>query len=195
MEELDGRLLRGDALAGGEDAKRAFESLWKAYYPRLLVFASAFRGLPGGDREDEAAEALIAAFRALGRFDGRRAIAPWIYRIARNRFASAARRAYRMASVALGPPEPGISTLEPMASGEFEARVAEDDLERRCLAALGGLSPADRRVAFLCLYEGLSSTQAGQVLGMPAGTVRWRLAAIRKRVRVALGEEVGHGRR
>jgi len=109
MERMDGSGLRSNALAGGERASAAFELFWKVYYPRLRVFATAFRGLPAADAEDESANALIDAFSALDRFDPTRPLAPWVYRIARNRFASAARRATRFSGVSVGPVEDGYA--------------------------------------------------------------------------------------
>lgn len=190
---MDGGALRRMALAGGEQARLAFETLWKAYYARMRFFASGFRGLPAGEREDEAAEAIIAAFRALGRYDSRRPFSPWIYRIALNRFASAARRSARQSDLALGPPESGATAFEPASPLDHAALSAEADLLERCRLAIAALPEEDRRVAFLCLYEGFSSEEAVRALGMPAGTVRWRLARIRKRVRLAVGEGNGHG--
>jgi RNA polymerase sigma-70 factor (ECF subfamily) len=189
METVDGQSLRESALAGGERGRAAFELFWNAFYRRLCVFARSYRGLPASEREDEVADALIAAFCALERFDPERPLAPWVYRIARNRFASAARRARRLSSVGVGPGDGDDVGIDPPAKVDHAAEAVERDLVRRCGEALAELPEKDRRIAFLCLSEGFDSKEAGLALGMPAGTVRWKLRGIRARVKAAVGED------
>jgi len=189
MERVDGKTVRNEALAGGARARTAFEQFWNAYYPRLRVFAAAFRGLPAADAEDEAANALIDAFGALERFNPERPLAPWVYRIARNRFASAARRAARLSAIPVGPSDGDAAAIDPPARGDHAADAADRDLADRCRAVLETLPELDRRIAFLCFSEGLTSFEAGRALGMPAGTIRWRLSGLRARIRAAVGED------
>ncbi len=167
-----------------------------------MVFAAAYRGLPAGERHDAVADALIAAFGALPGFDPRRRLSPWVYRIAANRFSDAVRRARRESTIEVGPAgaTEGASagaasggaawrTLDPVASGDHAAESADRDLAERCAAAIAALPEADRRVATLRFYEGFSAADIGRALGMPAGTVRWRVGAIRRAIRAATGEE------
>ncbi|MCP5453799.1 MAG: sigma-70 family RNA polymerase sigma factor [Spirochaetaceae bacterium] len=192
--------LRDAAARGGDDAAEAFAALWDAYYRRLMVFAAAYRGLPAGERHDAVADALIAAFGALPGFDPRRRLSPWVYRIAANRFSDAVRRARRESTIEVGPADSamsealddgrgGSSVVEPVASGDHAAESADRDLAERCAAAIAALPEADRRVATLRFYEGFSAADIGRALGMPAGTVRWRVGAIRRAIRAATGEE------
>ncbi len=192
--------LRDMALHGGDDARDAFRALWDGYYRRLSAFAAAYRGLPAADRHDAVADALIAAFKALPSFDPRRQLSPWIYRIAANRFSDAARRAARDAVIPVGPsagPEPlpagaggfPAGTVDPPAPGDHAAESADRDLAARCRVAVAALPDIDRRIAMLRFYEDFSAADIGKALGMPAGTVRWRISAIRSRVRAAVGED------
>lgn len=194
--------LREAAMRGGDDAARAFSALWDAYYRRLTVFASAYRGLPGGDRHDAVADALIAAFGGLRGFDPSRPLSPWVYRIAANRFSDAVRRASREATIAVGPSQApegaeagcaawttALATVEPAASGDHAAESAERDLAERCRAVIAALPDTDRRIAMLRFYEGFSAADVAKALGMPAGTVRWRVSAIRAAIRAATGED------
>jgi RNA polymerase sigma factor (sigma-70 family) len=66
------------------DAKE-FEAIWKAWYPRLRVYAAGFAGLDAADREDCVQEILMQAYRQADRYNPRYAYATWIYRIARSR--------------------------------------------------------------------------------------------------------------
>jgi RNA polymerase sigma-70 factor (ECF subfamily) len=191
MERVDGHMVRTEALAGGQRAKAAFELFWTAYHRRLGVFATAFRGLPAADADDEAANALIDAFGALERYDPERPLGPCVYRIARNRFAIAAKRAARVSSVSVGPDNGDGRNLviDPSAPGDHAADAAAKDIAERYRVFLATLPETDRRIAFLCISEGLDSREAGQALGMPAGTVRWQLSGIRACVRAAVGED------
>ena len=183
---MDGAALRDDAMAGGDRARDAFGRLWTAYRPRLCVFAASYRGLPVADRDDAVAESLIAAFGALEGYDARRPLSPWVYRIAANRFSDAARRSGRVSILALGPEE---GAWDPPAAGDHAADAADRDLSERCRAALRRLPDADRRIAQLRFLEGMDSREVGAALGMPAATVRSRVARIRAAVRAAVGED------
>ncbi len=186
MEEPDGKALRDDALAGGERGKRAFERLWRAWWPRLCWFASTWRGLPDAEREDAVADALVRAYGSLGAYDPSRPLAPWLYRIAARRFSDAARAASRHSTLALDPAGDEASWDPP--SGEDHARELETrDLADRCRAAMARLPGADRRIAWLRFRDGLDASAIGRALGLPAGTVRWRLHLIRKTVGTAVG--------
>lgn len=55
----------------------------------------------------------------------------------------------------------------------------------RAHQALGLLSSADQEVLVLCLFEGLTASQAGRVLDQPATTVRSRLSRARGRLAAA----------
>lgn len=198
MNEIIGAELRQRAMSGGETARSAFQSLWEAYYRRLSVFAASYRGLPASERDDVVSDALIAAFSALASYDARRPLSAWVYRIAANRFADAARRASRISNTAIGvldatgDPATGNSTtyaIDPPAPGDHAAELVDRDLAERCRSVIAALPESDRRIAMLRFYEDLSAVDIGRALGMPAGTIRWRISAIRAGIRVATGEE------
>ena len=179
METVDAAGLKADALAGGERARNAFERLWNAYYKRLLYFAACYRGLPSAEREDQVSEALIKAFRALSAYQPGRSLDAWLYRIAANQFADLTRKAKRFCPLVAELAVPGGQEQE------FERR----DAAERCRAVLATLDDRDRRIAQLCFHESFSSREAGETLGLPAATVRWRISVIRAKASKALGEE------
>lgn len=165
--------LREDALAGGDRARKAFILFWRRWYRPLLRFAWTYRGLPREEAEDEVAETLIAAFRLMDRYDPRRPLSPWLYRVAANRFANAVRRERRRA-------EAERSAWAPEEDPEEIAIRADEGT--RCAAAVRALPETDRRIALLKFAENLNSGQIGRALGMNPATVRWRLAAIRREI-------------
>jgi RNA polymerase sigma factor (sigma-70 family) len=99
----------------------------------------------------------------------------------------------RAASPGRGPVLPGHRphridpAAEPIAD-QVTDRVAAQAVSRELAAAVAGLSRGQRD-ALLLVASGLSYTEAGRALGVPAGTVSSRLVRARRRVREALGAQ------
>lgn len=187
MPESERRALRDAALAGGDAARDAFEALWTRFRARLVVYARSWRVFGAADAEDAASEALIAAFRGLARYDAALPLEPWLYAVASRRFADLARAARRRPARAFSDGE--LETLAD-ASRNHDEVLARGDLAGRVRAAIAALPDTERRLAVLAFYEELGSAEIGRVLSMPAATVRWRLATLRRRLAAAFPEAV-----
>jgi len=141
-----------------------------------------------GDREDAldaTQEAMIAVARGIGRFDGRSAFTTWLYRVTTNAALDEGRRKTRR-------PRPVDPPAEAAAAASHEDAVgARVDVD----AALGAL-PEEFRVAVvlrdLC---DLDYAEIAEVLGVPAGTVRSRIARGRSALVDALGNRGRAGER
>jgi RNA polymerase sigma factor (sigma-70 family) len=72
---------------------------------------------------------------------------------------------------------------EPDFGDEAAARLDDERVMRRALAALAGLRDGEREVFLLCAWHGLSYEDAAVALGVPVGTVRSRLSRARAKVR------------
>jgi RNA polymerase sigma factor (sigma-70 family) len=134
--------------------------------------------------EDLVAETFLVAFRRRGRYDGAHADArPWLYGIATRLIGQHRRDEVRffraIARTGLDP------AAEPFAD-QVTDRVAAQAASHELAAALAGLSQAQRDVLLL-VASGLSYTEAGWALGVPAGTVSSRLVRARRKVRQKLG--------
>ena len=55
-------------------------------------------------------------------------------------------------------------------------------------AALARLSPSLRSAVVLVLIEGLPHKEASEALGVPEGTIAWRIHEARRRMREDLGQ-------
>ena len=160
----------------------ALDRLLRRHQDRLY---SVCRRLTGNDADalDATQETLIAIVRGLPRYDARAAFSTWAYRVATNACLDELRRRKRR-------PEPGLPDREtaPVAGGGDVGGGVADRLDVD--AALAQL-PADFRAAVvlrdLC---GLDYAEIGEVLGIPPGTVRSRIA----RGRAALVPLLGQGR-
>lgn len=144
-----------------------------------------------GDRaqaEDAVQETFLRAWRALDRFDGRAKLSTWLYRICVNVSLNAIRRRRRSTSDIDDPriPEPAA---DPTQANVDPAHTLEmGQLYGRLGRALDGLSPSLRSAVVLVLIQGLPHKEAAQVLGIPEGTVAWRIHEARRRLRDELSD-------
>ena len=72
----------------------------------------------------------------------------------------------------------------PLASAEEEVLLGVEHGDFGL--ALGGLSPELRAVVQATILDGLTSREAGRLLGVPTGTVKTRMARARVQMREAL---------
>jgi RNA polymerase sigma-70 factor (ECF subfamily) len=134
--------------------------------------------------DDLASETFLVAFARRDRYDTAYADArPWLYGIASNLIARhhrAERRRYQ-ALARVGPDEP-VEEYDDQIVGRLDAQARQ----RPLATALADISAGDRDVLLLIAWAELTSEEAGQALGIPAGTARSRLHRARKQLRTAL---------
>lgn len=171
----------GDALERARKGDRdAFVALVQRHDQGLR--ALAYRLLGDRERMDDALqEAYVRAFRAIGHFRGDSAVATWLYRIAYNVCLEELARSRRDGhTVAL---EAVTAPVDPSAGPEDSLAL------RTALAeALARLAPPDRAAVVLVDAHGFDYRSAGEVLGVPEGTVASRLNRARALLRRALAE-------
>jgi len=130
------------------------------------------------EAEDVAQEALIRAYRKFDRLRDVRRFRSWLvrvsFRLALDRSRSARRRELRETLWARPELRPPVQSVEEIAaSRQFELRLAR---------ALDELPDRLRLVILLTAIEGYSVDEAAVLLDVPAGTVKSRLFAARKRL-------------
>ena len=172
----DARLLA--AAADGD--REAFAELYRRHLPWLLVRLG--RRCASPEIVDEVVQdTFVAVWRSAGRWDGRGEVAAWIWGIGIRRLVDALRR-----------DRPPTGELTELAGVETSAEehvllaVQYGDVG----AALAGLSPELRAVVQATVLDGLTTREAGRLLGIPAGTVKTRMM----RARALLREQLASGR-
>ena len=157
--------------------REAFAALVRHYDGGLR--ALAYRLLGDRDRMDDVLqETYVRAFRGLPGFRGRSRVGTWLYRIAYNACLDELGRAGRVVHLPLA------DVAEP---ADPRPGVAETVAWRRDLAAaLAELAPADRAAVVMVDAQGFGYRDAGEVLGVPEGTVASRLNRARAALRRAL---------
>ena len=131
------------------------------------------------DAEEVAQDTFIRAWHALGRFRGDSSFRTWLLRIAWNRaiskrrgMSSWLRRAMPIADVA-----------EPAAPGSQHASVNNAELQAHAVRAIQALSPKLRDALLLVQSGEYQYDEIARMLGIPAGTVKWRVSEARRKVR------------
>lgn len=183
VSALVARAKRGD--------RDAFDELVGLYTPQVYNLSLRITS-SREEAEDCVQEAFVRAFCGLRRFRGEAAFSTWLYRVALNVAADAARKRSRApvpASALAGgsQEEPGpeldeVRTQETAGESEPEAELVVRQRRRVVLEAVGRLPPHHREVVALCDLQGLSYEEVARVTRTRVGTVKSRL----NRARLAL---------
>lgn len=110
------------------------------------------------------------------------ALRPWLRKVLLNRLRNEARaEARRRAREAAAGWQDSAATPE-----EVAARL---ELQRRTCVLVAGLDQPHRQVVYLRFFEDRDSPEIARLLGIPEGTVRWRLKTALDELRALLDRE------
>lgn len=174
--------------AAGAGDVRAFDALVYRYQSRIAQFVQS-RLDSSIDSDDVAQDVFFTAWRELPKFQRRSRFKTWLFGIALNRCAEAARKHLRLKQ-ALGdvgerprewaeePPE-----LDPV---EWSLAEAEREAIRSRLAQLGD---TERQVLELYYYAELNLREISQLTEVNLSTVKYRFYQAHKRLRERLQDD------
>ena len=169
--------------------RSSLEELLRRHYDRVYAVCRRVTG-DENDAADAAQEAMIAVVRGLARFDGRSSFSTWVYRIATNASLDELRRRRRrpLTTIETNADQVPTELIDPDAGVRIDSTADRMALDR----ALADL-PEDFRVAVVLRNVGdLDYTEIAEVLGIPAGTVKSRIARGRAALASALGRQFGN---
>jgi RNA polymerase sigma-70 factor (ECF subfamily) len=161
-----------------------FEALYRGSYK--AIFGYVLRRT-GGDAEsvaDLVAEVFVVALRKQSAIPPPPEDRLWLYGIARRVVLDHQQRRRRWRRLQ--------SRLQEQAA--FSQVDPGEPPRQRVQAAIARLNPADREVLQLVAWDGLSHTEAAQVLGCTANAVALRLHKARSRLRRILSPPAGPAR-
>lgn len=174
---MDDETLLAAVAAGDDGALRAlFErhAPWVAGRLRRVLAASAV--------EDVVQETFLAVWRGARGYRGGGEVGAWIWGIARRQAALWARKHGRAdLERSLEPTMERPGTDDPAATAANRA-----DLER-ALATLGPAGDPQRELVRLVFVEDRPLADIARLLGVPEGTIKSRVFAVRRRLKAALG--------
>lgn len=180
-------------IAAARDGDRSsLDQLLRRHYDQIFAVCRRVTGSES-DAADAAQEAMIAIVRGLPRFDGRSTFATWAYRIATNASLDELRRRRRRPIIGIDGTDRG-DDAPPVEHADPDSGVRVDAIGDRMLLddALAALAE-DFRVAVVLRDVGdLDYNEIADVLGVPVGTVKSRIARGRAALAVSLGRSAGN---
>ena len=167
-EQLLERFARGDDSALGALAQR--------HERNLIGLATALLDGNPDRAHDAVQESWIKVIKHARNFRGQSSFRTWMYRIVINKCKDLRDRA------TLAPPDERIQSTDATPL----RLVAESAMTQDVRNALRQLAPHTRLLLIICYHQGLSHAQAADVLDIPVGTVKSRLAAALQELRSLL---------
>jgi len=160
----------------------AFDQLVARHQP--AVFRAALAALRvREDAEEVAQDAFVRAWGAIGRFRGDSSFRTWMLRIVWNRAIS--RR--RGLSSWLRRVTPLDDVTEPAAVAEGQhLGLQHAELQAHAVRAIHALTPKLRDSLLLAQSGEYHYDEIARMLGVPVGTVKWRISEARRKVREKL---------
>lgn len=168
-----------------EDADRqAFETLVQRYEHELYNYLRRYLG-DAQLAEDAFQRTFLQVHMRCGQFDHDRKFRPWLYTIATNQAIDLQRRNKRHRGVSLQQRQRDEdhnelgALVDLLVSHEEDAEAQFDSAQQRAWVrrALESLGEPLRQVVQLVYFQGLKYREAGDVLGIPTGTVKSRMHA------------------
>lgn len=167
----------------------AFGLLVARHGPAVLSLTTRMLGR-GGEAEDIAQEAFVAAYRGLVRFQFEAKFSTWLYRIAVNKCTDAL-RARRTSTVSLDAQDEGADGWEPADDETPHFELEQVELAGALDQALAALPPIYRQAFVLKHVEGLGYDEMSLVLGVHRDTLKMRVYKARTRLCRALSHLQG----
>jgi RNA polymerase sigma-70 factor (ECF subfamily) len=161
------------------------------------LFRAAWSILSNRAEAEECVQAAyLAAFAAIGTFEGRSALSTWLTRIVINEALGRRRAEERRRRHLEGK---GVAVLDDyrealMRGSDSEmpdVAVAREQIRKLLEQAVAALPEAFRTVFVLREIEGLSSEDTAAILDVPVATVKTRLFRGRRRLQQMLAPELG----
>jgi RNA polymerase sigma factor (sigma-70 family) len=151
------------------------EKLYRKFYPALFLLCRKFFPV-----QEDALEALndgmLKVFKNIGKYDDDKgAFFNWVYTLVRN-------TALDKLKIAGWPKHEEVEDVVIADNDNPMAALESADLYR----LLDVLPPATRAVCILFYLEGFTIPLIGEQLGLSAGTIKWHLSEVRKRLKPVL---------
>jgi RNA polymerase sigma-70 factor, ECF subfamily len=157
-----------------------------SHWLRFRRIAERYLG-NAADAEDAVQDALLSALTHVNQYEGRAKMSTWLTTIVINSARMKLRRRSRQVRVALDEPcgEQNLSLADIVSDTRPDPEEAyrKRQIAKALARATSRLSPTLRTTFQLRDVDGLSTCEAAHLLGVPAGTVKARLARARVRLR------------
>ena len=176
------------------DYRNDFEDAIARYSP--ILFRVALRRLRNiEDAEDAVQDALLAAHKHIGQFEGRSQLSTWLTRIVTNVALMKLRRHSRYETLSLdqGEENDGAALTHKLIDVDPspETICAQMEANETLYGGLAQLTPIFRSAIRMRDLEGLSTREAANALGISTNALKSRLSRARAALSRLLGEAFG----
>jgi RNA polymerase sigma factor (sigma-70 family) len=155
-------------------AEESFGSLFDSVYSRVRRYF-LLRGIETGEAEDLAQNVMVIIYRRANEIREPQLFFGWVFKVAKNELMRFLRR--RQARHRIAEMEPLTDDLAGSLTTEM-AWVGQSDFSEW----LSYLEPPERELTILRYVEELSYEELAAALGLPLGTVKWKLFHIKKKL-------------
>lgn len=161
---------------------RAFTLLMRRHKPALYGFVRRYVG-DADSAVDVVQESFVAAWRALGRFDGRRPFPVWLRAIALNKCRDRGRRlAVRRLILGEKDHHSAEAQAQPDPEPIGEARMISAERRSQLQAVIDRLPTKLKEPLLLTYFDELSQQEAADLLGVSVKTIETRVYRARQRL-------------
>lgn len=174
----DARLLQ--LIAGGD--KRAFEVLYRAYYPRLARFIGNLVRRPH-QVEEVLNDTMLVVWRKPQSYNGKSKVSTWILAIAYRRSLKALSRLDE-------PVEDRQADRRPSPEAGPEQQLAARETATTLRAAIDGLSATHRAVVDLSYFHEAGYREIAEIMDCPVDTVKTRMFHARRHLKARLAGQL-----
>src|SRR3984957_4825518 len=163
-------------LANG--SQESFRALFEALYPKLVRYF-VVRGLELPVAEELAQDVLMTAYQHASSLRQKECFFGWLFRVAGNRHLQYLRqRKRKIETVGLTPNS--VRGFKRSESSTFER---QSDFQHW----MDLLEPVERQIMMLRYSEELGYQEIATALGIPLGTVKWKIFSAKERLSAELG--------
>jgi RNA polymerase sigma-70 factor, ECF subfamily len=158
-------------LASGSE--ECFRALFEALYPKLVRYF-VVRRIEMQVAEELAQDVLMTTYQHAGALRQKECFFGWLFRVAGNRHLQALRQRKRKIET-IGLTANAVRRINRSDANAFES-------ESEFLRWMNLLEPAERRIMMLRFTEELGYQEIAAALGIPLGTVKWKIFAAKERL-------------
>jgi RNA polymerase sigma-70 factor (ECF subfamily) len=160
-------------------SNESFYGVFRALAPRLITYFRA-RGCGIELAEDLTQEVMLAVYLHAGKLRQEELFLRWVYRIARNALNRHVRDTSRR-----------VTTVESGPEAEWICDREEDPvLHRQFTEWMEWLNPDERQIMMLRYVDDLEHHEIAAVLGLPQGTVQWKIFQAKRKLAARFGKGV-----
>lgn len=148
----------------------AFEAIFQRYERQIYSFAFRMMG-NADDAYDLTQECFIKAYRNLEKTNGDLNVSAWLHRIASNSCLDVLRRRKRIRWLPWDN-DRHEALLQPSTPDDPELTVVSNETQQDVQAILNRMTPRNRLALLLREFEGLSTEEIGEVMGLSRSAVK-----------------------